>query len=270
VLVHGISTPSIMWEYTARGLVERGYRVLVYGSSNPPEPVQRRSPLLRLVGSRVLRCPRRQARHSTVHVPACAPPAARRLALRMHRRRLHGPPLPSLLTHVLIAAQGGAIAVAFATTFPQLTASVALLCPAGLMAAPDVPRATRLLTAPLLRPVFRTLTARKAGAVPDAALAAVVRAQAALLPAFPGVLAASFREGPVRGLESRFARLGELAREKKTRVLLIWVPFSLSPIWQVLTGCTGHRGPGRPVPLRPDSAGVHSGRAVCGDRGRAA
>jgi hypothetical protein len=97
------------------------------------------------------------------------------------------------------------------------------------MTANDIPLMMRLLSAP---PVLAILDSPLLGVVKRALmpnrpsqdpLAQVISTQFSLLPGFTRAVASSMRHGPIRGLESKYSRLGELSRTGHTRVLLIWV-----------------------------------------------
>lgn len=107
VCVHGLTTPSFVWTLLAKGLVEMGFRVLVYdlygrGYSDRPEGI--------------------------------------------HDKNFFNQQLDDLLTHLEIEgpfhligySMGGAIATGFAATYPARIRRLVLLASAG-MTPPDTP-----------------------------------------------------------------------------------------------------------------------------------
>ncbi|KAF8487791.1 alpha/beta-hydrolase [Gautieria morchelliformis] len=111
VLVHGISSPSLVWAYIAPFLAENGFRVLAYdlfgrGYSEAPETVYN------------------------------ADLYTTQLALLLQHVQFAS-------AHVIGMSMGGGIAGAFAATFPNLvTEKVVFIASAGQMEAASVPQVT--------------------------------------------------------------------------------------------------------------------------------
>ncbi|EIN11020.1 alpha/beta-hydrolase [Punctularia strigosozonata HHB-11173 SS5] len=206
VLIHGLSVPAIIWKDVAPYLVKKGFRVLVYdllgrGYSSAPDATE------------------------TSYTAALY---ATQLALLMQH-------IGWQKANIAGVSMGGGIAAAFAAYFPALIdEKVALVCPAGLLEASEIPRTMRFMSAPLLQtvtnsPPIRYYLHRLASSRADVAAkeqkadiaessAQLVRIQSALLPGYNAAIASSLREGPVRGQRASYEALGKSGKD----VLLVW------------------------------------------------
>lgn len=106
ICIHGLTTPSFVWQSVARGLAEEGYRVLtydLYGRGYSDRPIGRQTP---------------------------------EFFLRQLNDLLEDQNVQGDLT-ILGYSMGGAIATAFAASRPEDVRQLVLLAPAGMRAVGD-------------------------------------------------------------------------------------------------------------------------------------
>ncbi|KZV72367.1 alpha/beta-hydrolase [Peniophora sp. CONT] len=193
VLIHGISTPSIIWKDTVSALSAEGYRVLVYdlygrGYSDAP---------------------------ATTYTPA-----------------LYATQLATLMQHIkwekaIIAgvSMGGGVATAFHHWFPHLVdGKVILICSVGLVQPGDFSYKFKFTSSPLYQATWNSLPGRAylrsiadSESHPDP-VTELANIQYAYLKGYNPSIASSLRDGPVCGLSYAFKSLAASNKD----VLIIW------------------------------------------------
>ncbi|CAE6430060.1 unnamed protein product [Rhizoctonia solani] len=208
VLIHGLTTPSLVWKYITGDLVDAGFRVLIYdlygrGYSEGPD-----------------------ARFTLYDTDLYVTQLALLMqAIGWHKARLVG------------MSMGGGIAAAFAAKLPWLVDSnIALIGSAGVMELRDVSirridytlgsvAVQRLYHSAFGKLLFtRTLPARIPTTLPYAEqerkrLKSFFKLQMALLPGYCSTVVSSVRLGLVTGLEKEFEQLGKM---KNMNIQLVW------------------------------------------------
>ncbi|KAH7339681.1 Alpha/Beta hydrolase protein [Rhizoctonia solani] len=206
VLIHGLTTPSLVWKYVTEDLAYAGFRLLIYdlyGRGYSEGPDAKFTPY-----------------DTDLYVTQLA---LLMQAIGWRKARLVG------------MSMGGGIATAFAAKLPWLVDfNIVLIGSAGIMEEVKVGLATSTLSSVLVRRLRHSAIGKflfTLGPPPAVSstlayaeqerkkLKSFFKLQSALLPGYNSALVSSVYFGPVTGLEREFKHLGEM---KNMKVQLVW------------------------------------------------
>ncbi|KAI9834403.1 MAG: hypothetical protein M1819_003014 [Sarea resinae] len=133
LFVHGISTSSPVFWGLAWGLVEKGYRVLLFDLPG------------RGYSEAVLDLPHDSRMYTSIMLYVLASSPLNWLTTTSSSSSLSAPPSSEQGIHIIGYSLGGAHSTVFTTQFPALVSSLTLLAPAGLLRIPYPSLTSRLL-----------------------------------------------------------------------------------------------------------------------------